>query len=174
MSRFTDFKRYWEARLTAVVLLWLVCQTVGATVAEQVVAALERYRVAVLELNIDNQVASFAEDAQLSEGSGATVQGRTTIRAQLQSQAGYKVVGYDLRTVATRVEGAVAFQSGIYTERIMTPQHESKVSKGVFEVEWSRQPDGSWLISGLHTAQVEGDPIERDTVEHDPPAAIPP
>jgi ketosteroid isomerase-like protein len=151
-------------RLSAVIVLWLGGQAASAGVAEQIIAALERYRVAVLELDIDGQVASFAEDAQVSEGSDPTVQGRTTIRALLQSQAGYKVVGYELRTAATRVEGAVAFQSGVYTERIITPQHESKIMKGVFEVDWSRQADGSWLINRLHTGQVEGDPVGRDPV----------
>jgi ketosteroid isomerase-like protein len=141
------------------VLLWLGCQAVGAdSVGEQIIAALERYRVAVLELNIDGEVASFTEDAQLSQGSEPTVQGRTTIHALLQSQAAFKVVAYDLRAAATRVLGPTAIQNGYYSQRIISPQHESMIAKGVFEVEWSRQPDGSWLISRLHTEPVEGDP----------------
>jgi ketosteroid isomerase-like protein len=151
------------ARISTVLLLWLGCQAAsGDGVAEQIIAALERYRVAVVELDIDREVASFAEDAQLSQGSDPAFQGRATIRALLQSQAGFKVVGYDLRTAATRVQGKVAFQNGLYTQRIISPQHESKIAKGVFEVEWSRQPDGSWLISRLHTEPVEDEPFEGD------------
>jgi ketosteroid isomerase-like protein len=143
------------------VLLWLCCQIAWAdSVAEQIIAALERYRVAVVELDIDNETASFAEAAELSQGSDPAVQGRTQIRALLQSQAGFKVVAYDLRTAATRVLGPIAIQNGFYSQRIISPQHESKIVKGVFEVQWSRQSDGSWLISRLHTEQVEGDPIK--------------
>jgi uncharacterized protein (TIGR02246 family) len=145
-------------RCSAFFLLWVGCQTASASVAEEIIEALERYRVAVLELDIDRQVASFTEDAQLSLDGDSVVQGRTTIRALLQSQAGSKVVGYELRTAATRVQGPVAFQSGLYSERIISPQHETKIAKGVFEVDWARQPDGSWLISRWHSVQVEVDP----------------
>ena len=141
----------------AAVFLWLGQSVWADSVGEQIIAALERYRVAVLELDIDGEMASFAEDAQLSQGSEPTIQGRTTIRAQLQSQAGFKVVGFDLHTAATRVEGHIAIQNGFYSQRIISPQHESTVVKGVFEVEWSRQPDGAWLISRLHTEPVESD-----------------
>ena len=148
-----------RAPLAAVFVLWLCCQTAWAdSVGEQIIAALERYRVAVLELDIDGEMTSFAEDAQLSQGDEPTVQGRTTIRALLQAQAGFKVVGFDLRTAATRVQGPIAMQNGYYSQRIISPQHESIIVKGVFEIQWSRQPDGAWLISRLHTEQVEGDP----------------
>lgn len=151
------------ASLSAVFALWLGCQAAWAeSVAEQVIAALERYRVAVVELDIEKQLASFAEDAQLSQGNDPAVQGRTTIRALLQSQAGFKVVAYDLRVVATRVLGSTAIQNGYYSQRINSPQHESMISKGVFEVQWSRQSDGSWLIGRLHTEQVEGGPVDDD------------
>jgi ketosteroid isomerase-like protein len=146
----------------AAVLLWLVHQAAWAdSVGERIIAALERYRTAVLELDIDGEMASFAEDAQLSQGNEPTIQGRTTIRALLQSQAAFKVVGYDLHIAATRVVGPIAIQNGLYSERIISPQHVSTIVKGVFEVEWSRQRDGSWLISRLHTEPVEGDPRLR-------------
>jgi ketosteroid isomerase-like protein len=144
-------------RVAGFFVLWFGCQIAWAGVADEIIAGLERYRVAVLELDIESQVASFAEDAQFSQDGDAVVQGRNTIRGLLQSQAGYKVVGYELLTAATRVQGPVAFQNGLYTERIMSPQHEAKITKGVFEVEWARQADGSWLISRWHTVPVEGD-----------------
>jgi ketosteroid isomerase-like protein len=145
-----------RAPLSAVFVIWLGCHAAWAQSAgEQIIAALERYRVAVLELDIDREMANFTEDAQLSQGSEPAVQGRTTIRALLQSQAGFKVVGYELRTTATRVQGPIAIQNGFYGQRTISPQHESKVVQGVFEVEWSRQADGTWLISRLHTDPVE-------------------
>jgi ketosteroid isomerase-like protein len=145
-----------RASLATVLGLWLGCQAASAdSVGEQIIAALERYRVAVVELDIDSEMASFAEDAQLSQGSDAVVQGRTTIRALLQSQAGFKIVDYGLRATATRVQGSIAIQNGFYSQRIISPQHESKFVKGVFEVEWTRQADGTWLISRLRTDPVE-------------------
>ncbi len=148
-----------RAPQAAVFMVWVGCHAAWAQSAgEQIIAALERYRVAVLELDIDSEVASFTEDAQLSQGSEPAVQGRTTIRALLQSQAGFKVVGYELHTTATRVQGQTAIQNGFYGQRTISPQHQSKIVKGVFEVEWLRQADGSWLISRLHTDPVEDDP----------------
>jgi ketosteroid isomerase-like protein len=148
-----------RAPLAAVIVIWLACQAAWAQSAgEQIIAALERYRVAVLELDIDREIASFTEDAQFSQGSEPAVQGRTTIRALLQSQAGFKVVGYELRTTATRVQGQLAIQNGFFGQRTISPQHESKIVKGVFEIEWSRQADGTWLISRLRTDPVEDEP----------------
>jgi ketosteroid isomerase-like protein len=145
-----------RAPLATVLVLWLGCHAAWAdSVGEQIIAALERYRVAVVELDIDSEMASFAEDAQLSQGSDAVVQGRTTIRALLQSQAGFKIVDYGLRATATRVQGSIAIQNGFYSQRIISPQHQSKFVKGVFEVEWARQADGTWLISRLRTDPVE-------------------
>jgi len=148
-----------RAPLAAVFVLWLGGQAAwGDSVGEQIIAALERYRVAVVELDLESEVASFTEDAEVSQGNEPVVQGRPTIRALRQSQAGFKVVAYDLRTTATRVQGQVAIQNGFYSQRIISPQHESKFVNGVFEVQWSRQSDGRWLISRLHTEQIEDDP----------------
>jgi ketosteroid isomerase-like protein len=144
------------APASAAIVALLGCQTaLAGSVGEQIIAALEHYRVAVVELDIENEMASFAEDAELSQGSDPPVHGRTQIRALLQSQAGFKVVDYDLHTAVTRVHGPVATQNGIYSQRIISPQHESRTVKGMFEVQWSLQSDGSWLISRLHTEPVE-------------------
>jgi hypothetical protein len=67
------------------------------------------------------------------------------------AQAAFKVVAYDIGTAVTRVQVNVAIQDGVYSQRIISPQHESIVSRGAFEIEWSRQADGTWLISRLHT-----------------------
>jgi limonene-1,2-epoxide hydrolase len=122
----------------------------GESVGEQILAALERYRVAVLQLDTEAQVASFTEDAELSQGGEPAVQGRTTIRALLSAPDAPKILAYELHAASTRVQGAFAVQTGGYTERLVTPQHEAVAVKGVFEVQWSRQRDGSWLISRLH------------------------
>jgi ketosteroid isomerase-like protein len=127
----------------------------GESVGEQIIAALERYRLAVLEFDIEAQVSSFTENAELSQGSEPVVQGRTTIRALLSAHGSPKVIAYDLHAAATRVQGAIAIQNGVYSQRVVSAQHESILVKGVFEVEWSRQADGSWLISRLHTEPVE-------------------
>ena len=125
------------------------------TVGEQIIASLERYRIAVLNSDIEHVVSSFTEDGELSEGSEAVLQGRTTIRALMNAQRNTKVVAFDMRARATRVQGATAIQNGFYSERVVSPQHESTLVKGMFEVHWSRQDDGSWLISRLQIDQVE-------------------
>jgi uncharacterized protein (TIGR02246 family) len=125
------------------------------TAGEQIIAALERYRVAVLELDIENMVSSFTEDAQLAQGSEPVLQGRTTIRALLNAQRNSKVVAYELHVAATRVQGSTAIQNGVYSQRIISEQHESTLARGVFEVQWARQQDGSWLISRLQTDQAD-------------------
>jgi ketosteroid isomerase-like protein len=127
----------------------------GQTAGEQIIAALEHYRVAVLESNIEDAVASFTEDAQLSEGSEPVVQGRTTIRALLRAQRNIKVVAYDLHAAATRVQGSTAIQNGVYSQRRLSQQQQSTLVRGVFEVQWARQQDGSWLINRLRTEQIE-------------------
>lgn len=125
------------------------------TAGEQIIAALERYRVAVLEADLDHIVSSFTEDAQLAQGSEPVVQGRTTIRALLNAQRSIKVVAFDLRVAAPRVHGSTAIQNGIYSQLSFSPQHEAMSAKGLFEVQWVRQVDGTWLISRLQTDQVE-------------------
>ena len=122
---------------------------------EQIIAALEHYRLTVLDHDIEGQVACFTEDAQLALGSEPVLQGRTTIRALLQSQRRFNVVTYDLGTAATRVSGAAGVQNGVYSQRIASAQGSPTLVKGIFEVEWSRQQDGSWLISRLQMDQVE-------------------
>jgi ketosteroid isomerase-like protein len=125
------------------------------TAGVQIIAALERYRVAVLESDIEQIVSRFTEDAQLAQGSEPVVQGRTTIRALLNAQRNSKVVAYDLHVAATRVHGSSAIQNGVYSQRVISEQHESILERGVFEVQWARQQDGSWLISRLQTDPAE-------------------
>jgi uncharacterized protein (TIGR02246 family) len=122
---------------------------------EQLVAALERYRQAVLELDIEREVSSFTEDAELAIGSEPVVQGRTTIRSLLMAPSAVKVVAYDLHAAATRVLGSTAIQNGVYSQRTISAEHRSSFEKGVFEVQWARQSDGTWLISRLHMEPVE-------------------
>lgn len=149
--------RYWSA--CAAISTWLLCQAAWADgVGAQLIVALEHYRVAVLQMDFDDEIASFTQDAELSQGKEAPIQGRAQIRALILSQAAFKTVGYELRPVATRVLGSVAIQNGIFSRRSISPQHESTIMKGVFEVQWARQADGSWLISRLHTDPLEDQP----------------
>ena len=130
----------------------------GQTAGEQILAALEHYRQAVLEFDVEREVASFTEDAELALGGEPVVQGRTTIRSLLQAPDTDRVVAYDLRAAATRVLGSTAIQNGIYSQRTISAQHQSILVKGVFEVQWARQSDGSWLISRLHLDPIESAP----------------
>ncbi len=152
MSRSTAFRRACASRL---LLFFLGCGCVHAQgVGAQIIAALERYRVAVVQMDYDDEVAAFTDDAELSQGNDPPLHGRAQIRAQIQAQAAFKVVAYELQVAVTRVQGSVAIQNGVYGQRIVSPQHESIDSKGVFEVQWTRQADGTWLISRLHTDPV--------------------
>ena len=67
-------------------------------------------------------------------------------------------MAYDLHVAATRVLGATAVQNGLYRQRTISAQHQSVLVKGVFEVQWARQSDGSWLISRLHLDPIESAP----------------
>ena len=127
----------------------------GQTVGEQIIASLDRYRVAVLESDIEHVVSSFTEDGELSEANEPVVQGRTTIRALMNARRSIKVVAFDMRATATRVEGASAVQNGFYSQRVVAARNQSTVLKGMFEVHWSRQADGAWLINRLEIEQVE-------------------
>jgi ketosteroid isomerase-like protein len=142
--------------IIALCIAWQVATAQSA--GEQIVAALERYRQAVLELDIEHEVSSFTEDAELALGGEPVVQGRTTIRSLLLAPNADKVVAYDLHVAATRVLGATAVQNGVYSQRSISPQHQALLVKGVFEVQWARQSDGSWLISSLHLDPVESVP----------------
>jgi ketosteroid isomerase-like protein len=137
-------------------LFWLGLRCVSAQgVGAQIIAALERYRVAVVQMDYDDEIAAFADDAELSQGNDPPLHGRAQIRAQIQAQAAFKVVAYELHAAVTRVEGSIAVQNGAYSQRIISPQHQPILSKGVFEVQWTRQADGAWRISRLHTDAVE-------------------
>ncbi len=139
----------------AALLCCLCCAAAAQGVGTQVIAALEHYRVAVLQMDYDDEIAAFTEDAELSTGNEPPLHGRAQIRAQILSQAAFKLVAYELHAAVTRVQGTLAIQNGVYSQRIVSPQHESIFSKGVFEAQWMRQADGTWLISRLHIEPVE-------------------
>ena len=150
-------RRYSASIIILLCIAWQVAA--GQTAGEQILAALERYRQAVLELDIQREIAVFTEDAELALGGEPVVQGRTTIRSLLTSPNTDKVVAFDLRTSATRVEGSKAIQNGIYSQRTVSAQHQSMLVRGVFEVQWARQSDGSWLMSRLHLDPIESSPL---------------
>jgi hypothetical protein len=130
----------------------------GQSTGEQLIAALEHYRQVVLELDLEHEVSSFTEDAQLALGNEPVVQGRTTIRSLLMAPNTAKVVALDLHAVATRVQGATAIQNGVYSQRFISPEHKATLEKGAFEIQWARQSDGTWLISSLHLEPVDSSP----------------
>ncbi len=145
-----------RTRASVVIALCIGWQVaLGQSTGEQLIATLERYRRAVLELDVEREVASFTEDAELSLGNEPTLQGRTTIRSLLLAPNSAKVIAYELHPAATRVVGATAIQNGVYSQRTVSAEHQSTLEKGLFEVQWARQSDGTWLISRLHMEPVE-------------------
>jgi uncharacterized protein (TIGR02246 family) len=114
-------------------------------------AALRAYSAALLAMDADRIAAAYTPDGELRDPGREPLKGPAAIRAFLASFTGVKVEEQEMRGVSLQIVGPSALQTGTFRQRARLADGKIVESKGTFEAEWERQPDGSWLISRMTT-----------------------
>jgi len=120
---------------------------------EQVKAAMRRYDQFVLAMNAEGIAAMFTADGELIDAGKTIARTPASILAFLQSFDGKVRVEENASSIdSVTVTGATAILTGTYEQKalLLSDKREIRV-QGKFEVEWSRQPDGQWLIRSMST-----------------------
>lgn len=118
-----------------------------------VVAALERYRLAALRMDVRAITALLPSNASMAHESHVPVVGRDGIRRFLESFATFKVLTYDLAALETTVDGTTARQRGQYAQTVRIPGGSAVRVNGTFRAEWRLTPQ-EWQIVRTRTAGV--------------------
>src|SRR5262245_6955298 len=124
---------------------------------EQVKAAMRRYDQLVLAMNAEGIAAMFTADGELIDAGKTIASTPASILAFLQSFDGKVRVEENASSIeSVTVTGATAILTGTYQQKalLLSDKREVRV-QGKFEVEWSRQPDGQWLVRRMSTRSAQ-------------------
>ncbi|MGH9937315.1 MAG: YybH family protein, partial [Blastocatellia bacterium] len=123
----------------------------------QVKAAMRRYDQFVLAMNAASIAAMFTPDGALVDAGKTIASAPASIRAFLGSFDGKVRVEENVSSIeSVTVTGATAILTGTYRQKalLLSDKREIRV-QGKFEAEWSRQPDGQWLIRRMSTQSAQ-------------------
>ena len=102
-------------------------------------------------MDADKLAASFTEDGEMQDRDHEPVKGREAIRTFLRSLSGVTVEENEVKGVSLQIVGPSALQAGTFRQKSRLAGGKVVESKGTFEAEWERQPDGSWLLARMAT-----------------------
>jgi ketosteroid isomerase-like protein len=123
-------------------------QPYASDAEEQVKAAMRRYDQLALAMNAEGVAAMFTSDGELIDAGKIVARTPASIRAFLKSFDGKVRVEENASSIElVTVTGVTAILTGTYQQKalLLADKREIRV-QGKFEAEWSRQPDGQWLI----------------------------
>ena len=132
-------------------------QASAPSAEEQVKAAMRRYDQLVLSMNAQGIAAMFTPDGEIVNAGKTVARTPASIRAFLDSFDGKVRVEENVNSIeSVTVTGVAALLTGSYQQKalILADKREIRV-QGKFEVEWSRQPDGRWLIQRMSTRSAQ-------------------
>jgi len=124
---------------------------------DQVKAAMRRYDQFVLAMNAASIAAMFTPDGALVDAGKTIASTPASIRAFLGSFDGKVRVEENASSIeSVTLTGATAILTGTYRQKalLLSDKREIRV-QGKFEAEWSRQPDGQWLIRRMSTQSAQ-------------------
>jgi len=124
---------------------------------EQVKAAMRRYDQLVLAMNADEIAAMYTSDGALVDAGQTIASTPASIHAFLGSFDGKVRVEENVSSIeSVTITGSAAVLTGTYQQKalILSDKREIRV-QGKFEAEWSRQPDGQWLIRRMSTRSTQ-------------------
>jgi uncharacterized protein (TIGR02246 family) len=92
--------------------------------------------------------ALFAPDGiELGSGDSTVTKGRAAIEAdEAASAKSAKIAGGSIHTTNVYLDGALAYETGIYAFDFALPGKPARMAAGRYFEIWEKQPDGSWLI----------------------------
>jgi uncharacterized protein (TIGR02246 family) len=122
------------------------------TPEKDVRAALARYVDLVRKMDHAAIAGMFAPDGEIVNPGQESVRGPAAIEAFLRRFADYKVLAETMTAATTTVDGAHATQSGIYRQKVRTPDGKVLNVSGGFDAEWIRDAAGTWRLRRLATA----------------------
>jgi len=111
-------------------------------------AAAARYDQLALAMNAEGTAAMFTSDGEMIDAGKTIARTHASIRAFLKSFDGKVRVEENASSIElVTVTGVTAIMTGAYQQKalLLADKREIRV-QGKFEAEWSRQPDGQWLI----------------------------
>src|SRR5262249_49745555 len=116
-------------------------------------AAMRRYSQFVKDMNAEGIAALFTSDGELIDAGKVIAQTPASIRKFLGSFEGVVRVEENINSIdSITVTGTSAILVGTYRQKVLMLADNRPVQvQGKFEVEWSRQPDGQWLIHRMRT-----------------------
>jgi len=132
-------------------------QASAPSAEEQVKAAMRRYDQLVLSMNAQGIAAMFTPDGEIVNAGKTVARTPASIRAFLDSFDGKVRVEENASSIESVTgTGASAIMTGTYQQKalMLSDKREIRV-QGKFEVEWSRQPDGQWLIRRISTRSAQ-------------------
>ena len=132
-------------------------QASAPSAEEQVKAAMRRYDQLVLSMNAQGIAAMFTPDGEIVNAGKTVARTPASIRAFLDSFDGKVRVEENASSIESVTgTGAAAIMTGTYQQKalMLSDKREIRV-QGKFEVEWSRQPDGQWLIRRISTRSAQ-------------------
>ena len=124
----------------------------------EVRAALARYGDLVTRMDSRGIAAMYTVDGEISEPGQPVTVGRDSIRAFLDSFAGFHVEENAMTSDTIVVKGASLVQNGRFSQRVWMPDGTEVRPRGSFIAEWVRESDGQWRIRRMHSVP---DPLER-------------
>jgi ketosteroid isomerase-like protein len=94
-------------------------------------------------------LASLAILAVLSGCTSFAGQDDAPARIEAALQAYAKIEGKEMKGGSLQIFGPSATQYGTFRQTSRLPDGKVLESRGTFEAEWERQPDGSWLVARM-------------------------
>jgi len=132
-------------------------QASAPSAEEQVKAAMRRYEKLVLSMDAEGISAMFTPDGEIVDAGKTVARTPASIRAFLGSFDGKVRVEENVNSIeSVTVTGVAALLTGTYQQKALILADKSEIRvQGKFEVEWSRQPDGRWLIRRMSTRSAQ-------------------
>ncbi len=127
-------------------------------------AALKAYSASLLAMDADGIAAAYTPEGELQDPGHPPVTGPDAIRAFLRSFTGVTVEEQEFKVSALQVVGPDALQRGTFRQKARLADGKTVESKGTFEAEWERQPNGTWLLARMTTNPPPFEPTKAGEV----------
>jgi uncharacterized protein (TIGR02246 family) len=128
-----------------------------------IASTMQRYMVHARAVSADSVASFFTDNGTLFEPGIFPIVTRDSIRAFMASFPGVRVDSATAVPDTIEVFGDAALLWGSYFEKLAFPGQPLSEQHGKFVIEWSRQPDGRWLIHRYYRVPLPSPPVSSTT-----------